>query len=60
MKVAVRLQNTWLVAKKSTESLTGLSPKALITSDKSYVAVLVPTITSDKIKFSLIYVPITL
>jgi len=60
MKVAVRLQNTWLVAKKSTESSTGLSPKALITSDKSYVAVLVPTITPDKIKFSLIYVPITL
>jgi alpha-tubulin suppressor-like RCC1 family protein len=60
MKVAVRLENTWQVMRRKTEAESGLMPKAIMTKDNVSVAILAPTITSDYIKFDLIFVPLTL
>jgi hypothetical protein len=60
MKVAVPLENTWQVLRRKTEAESGLMPKAIITKDNVSVAILVPTITYDYIKFELIFIPLTL
>jgi len=60
MKVAVPLENTWQVLRRKTEAESGLMPKAIMTKDNVSVAILVPTITYDYIKFELIFIPLTL
>ncbi len=60
MKVAVPLENTWQVLRRKTEAESGLMPKAIMTKENVSVAILVPTITYDYIKFELIFIPLTL